>query len=154
FLGGTLSQELVIQNLQVADVDTIYDLLEQVYQAPEFPLGGAWSRRLLERELDHGRGIGLFREGKLVSLVLYRDQGMIWDIIILATNPAFRRQGEMAHLLKAWLDQRPTGTEVWLEVHELNVAAHSLYKKLGFRQVGSRPAYYRDGASALLFALR
>lgn len=149
-----MSHGALIKALQTADVDEIYALLEQVYSAPEFPLGGSWTRRLLEKELENGKGLGLFRQGQLVSLVLYRDQGSIWDIIILATNPEFRRQGDMGHLMVEWLARRPAAVEVWLEVHEANLAAHGLYKKLGFRQVGSRPAYYRDGASALLFALR
>jgi ribosomal-protein-alanine N-acetyltransferase len=32
---------------------------------------------------------------------------------------------------------------LFLEVDERNVAAISLYRRLGFREVGRRPAYYR-----------
>jgi ribosomal-protein-alanine N-acetyltransferase len=41
-----------------------------------------------------------------------------------------------------------------LEVASGNAAALALYRSLGFREAGRRPAYYRTGAAALIQWLR
>lgn len=143
-----------IQALQEADAAAIFELLRDVYANPQFPLGGAWTLRLIEQELEKGRGLGLWENAQLVAFILYRDQKDVWDITLLATDLKRRRKGDMSHLLGALAARRPEGVEIWLEVHEANAPAVNLYKKLGFRQVGSRPGYYRDGRGALLFTFR
>jgi [ribosomal protein S18]-alanine N-acetyltransferase len=140
--------------LQTADVDLLFTILKPIYSQPQFPLGGAWTARLLETELDQGVGLGLFEGGSLSAFVLYRRQADIWDIVLLGTRVERQRQGLMDRLLSHLLLVRPAGTEVWLEVHQGNVGAQNLYKKLGFRQVGRRPKYYRDGSDAILFNFR
>lgn len=42
--------------------------------------------------------------------------------------------------------------EIWIEVHENNHPARSLYEKLGFLQVGKRPRYYSDGGAGILYS--
>ena len=143
-----------IRLLQTADVSEIFGLLKLVYESPQYPLGGAWTERLIETELEKGHGFGLFAENKLVAVVLLRAQDMVWDIVILATAPWRHRKGDMTKLLTAVAARRPEKVELWLEVHEANIPAQNLYKKLGFRQVGSRTGYYRDGAAAVLYSLR
>ena len=146
--------EAKFEKLQAADAEAVFDLLRLVYSDPPYPLGGGWTLRLVETELEKGQGYGL-REGKrLNAVVLLRDQGHIWDIVMLATDPNRQRQGDMTRLLKELTDRRPPGVELWLEVHEANLPAQNLYKKLGFRQVGERRKYYHDGAAAVLYALR
>ena len=143
-----------IKSLQSADCASVFNLLKQVYEAPPYPLGGAWTMRLVETELEKGKGFGLFEEGQLQALVLFRHQDLIWDIVMLATLPDRQRRGDMTRLLQEVAGRRPPNVELWLEVHEANLAAHNLYKKLGFRQVGRRPGYYRDGCAAVLYSLR
>jgi len=45
---------------------------------------------------------------------------------------------------------------LFLEVEPANVAANKLYARLGFREVGRRPGYYRkpDGSHAIALVLR
>ncbi|MGE0762036.1 MAG: GNAT family N-acetyltransferase [Bdellovibrionales bacterium] len=143
-----------LKKLQVADAGAVFSLLKMVYEKPAYPLGGGWSLRLVETELEKGLGYGWCEAGKLHALVLLRDQGQVWDIVVLATNPGRQRQGDMTRLLKSVADLRPQGVELWLEVHEANLAAQNLYKKLGFRQVGERRKYYQDGGAAVLYTLR
>lgn len=144
-----------IKSLQTADSAAVFELLTKVYKAPLYPLGGAWTERLVEKELEHGRGYGLYEGSRaLIALVLFRVQDLVWDIVMLATDPGRARKGDMTHLLKDLIARKPADTELWLEVHEANLAAINLYKKLGFRQVGRRASYYRDGSSAVLYSLR
>ncbi len=42
---------------------------------------------------------------------------------------------------------------MFLEVDETNVAAHGLYRKLGFEKVGERRAYYQDAKGQRTAAL-
>lgn len=144
-----------IIRLQEADAEEIFELLRGVYSQPEFPLGGTWTLRLIEQELKYGRGMGIRDlNGHLIAFILYRSQNHVWDVTILATDPKRRRAGDMTRLLKCLQNERPEDVEIWLEVHEANQAAQNLYKKLGFRQVGNRTAYYRDGRGAQLFSFR
>ena len=145
---------MTVKLLQTADVDAVFKLLRKVYQAPAYPLGGAWTERLIESELEHGRGFGLFEVSELLAVVLMRQQDLVWDIVMLATDPSRHRQGDMTRLLKEIAARRPANVELWLEVHEANLPAQNLYKKLGFRQVGRRATYYRDGSAAVLYSLR
>ena len=67
------------------------------------------------------------------------------DMMNVAVHPDFRRQGVGAQLvvaLEAALRQRQVYS-LSLEVRASNDPARALYEKLGFRQVGCRPNYYR-----------
>ena len=67
------------------------------------------------------------------------------DMMNVAVHPDFRRQGVGAQLVVA-LEQALRQRQVCslsLEVRASNAPARALYEKLGFRQVGCRPNYYR-----------
>lgn len=63
------------------------------------------------------------------------------EILNLAVASAFRRLGIATALLKRELDFECTH---FLEVRESNVAARTLYRKLGFVEIGTRRDYYND----------
>ncbi len=80
-----------------------------------------------------------------VGLVIVLAVGTEAEILTLAVLPKFRRRGVAGRLL-AWVADRLSGAgcqRLLLEVAEDNLAARSLYGKLGFAQVGRRPSYYR-----------
>ena len=70
------------------------------------------------------------------------DEG---EILNLGVAPAHQRRGVgrvlVEHLLTL-LAERGVDA-VFLEVRESNAAARRLYQRLGFREVGRRPGYYR-----------
>ncbi len=68
------------------------------------------------------------------------------EILNLAVAPGHRRRGVASRLLAPLLQRR--GVTWYLEVRESNRAARRLYEKLGFRDVGRRPLYYRDTSEA------
>jgi ribosomal protein S18 acetylase RimI-like enzyme len=80
--------------------------------------------------------------GFIVTQEVYRgveeDPGEC-EILNLAVVPVARGLGVATALLNHVI--RP-GSHYFLEVRESNLAARNLYKKLGFSEVGSRPAYY------------
>ena len=74
-------------------------------------------------------------------------------ILNLAVHPLCRRHGVATDLLLFTFKHglRRHLNTVFLEVRARNEAAQHLYRKLGFRFIGKRPAYYQDtGEDALL----
>ncbi len=61
------------------------------------------------------------------------------EILNVAVALPFRRAGIATFLLKHEL---ASGSIYFLEVRESNVAAQTLYRKLGFREIGRREKYY------------
>ena len=74
------------------------------------------------------------------------------EIFSLAVRPRSRRRGLGAALLRETAAHAVLvgASELFLEVATENLAARTLYGRLGFRDVGLRPAYYRepDGSQA------
>lgn len=67
-----------------------------------------------------------------------------YEVLHIEVEPRFRRQGIAESLLREAITAATEG--IWfLEVRESNVAAHNLYKKLGFIAVGQRAGYYPTG---------
>jgi len=72
----------------------------------------------------------------------------------IAVSPLYRRKGIGKGLLKIILEEGiKRGFKVaHLEVRKSNIPAINLYEKFGFRKVGIRRGYYRDGEDAILMA--
>ena len=65
------------------------------------------------------------------------------ELLNLAVDPAFRRQGVASALLNSLAGQ--ARGEIFLEVAEPNDAARSLYRKHGWEDIGIRRGYYHHG---------
>ena len=82
-----------------------------------------------------------------VLLALAADEA---EILTVAVAPSERRQGIGERLMRKAL-QFASGdrvSSVFLEVEDTNTAAVSLYRKIGFKQVGRREGYYRGVSAA------
>ena len=77
------------------------------------------------------------------------------EVIQVATHPAARREGHGRALMLCVIERaRVRGdVRVLLEVRPSNTAAVTLYRALGFADVGRRAGYYDDGEDALVMAL-
>ncbi len=96
---------------------------------------------------------GCFEQQQLVAAIAIIRLPQAWEIPWLATDPRWQRQGKMRHLLREVLGAKRQDAEIWLEVHEANAPARSLYRDLGFAEVGRRSRYYSDGGAAILLTL-
>ncbi len=151
---GQCKEAGVVRALEYKDLPQIWDLVKKTYDSAVFPLGGTWTASLLKQELNDGFSLGQFDEYGLSSVILFRRHDLAAEITFLATHPDRRRKGEMQYLLEFLLQRLASKESLWLEVHEKNTPALTMYEKLGFQQVGQRPAYYRDGGAAVLFTYR
>jgi [ribosomal protein S18]-alanine N-acetyltransferase len=77
------------------------------------------------------------------------------ELLTIAVDPAARRQGIGAALVRQFLDQvRAKGGEsVFLEVAETNLPARALYARHCFLPQGRRRAYYREVTGSAVDAL-
>jgi ribosomal-protein-alanine N-acetyltransferase len=82
----------------------------------------------------------------IIGYLIAREAAGTGEILNLAVDPAWRRQGIAQALLDAGLValKRRGTSEVYLEVRVSNHAAQSLYRRAGFSEVGRRRAYYRN----------
>jgi ribosomal-protein-alanine N-acetyltransferase len=73
-------------------------------------------------------------------------------ISTIASHPELRGCGLGQLMLAALMEagKERGAVRVTLEVRAFNLAAQGLYEKLGFKQVGVRRGYYRDGEAALI----
>jgi ribosomal-protein-alanine N-acetyltransferase len=137
-----------VRRIDSKDIPKILAWLKQL-QAASFN----WTEDRLESELLFAETWILDSDG-LAAFVCERQLPGAIEWTALATDPGRVNQGHMRSLLAARLRAAKTDSEVWLEVHEGNLGAVKLYRKLGFVQTGLRPKYYSDGASAILFNKR
>lgn len=142
----------MIRKLQSQDLEPVQQVVLNIQSQVEAPLGFFWSAQEIAEELQVGLGLGSFVNEKLMGFVLYRLVGDIVEIELLATDPAFARQGVMAQLLTELELHHATATEIWLEVHDANLKARNFYEKVGFIETALRPRYYRDGGGARMFS--
>lgn len=109
-----------------------------------------WSAETFDRLLAAPSTFALLaRDGEAdVGFVLARVAADEAEILSVGVPVAMRRQGIAEQLLaKAGLLAAGAGaTKLFLEAGTENVAARALYRKLGFREVGRRHGYYRDGS--------
>jgi ribosomal-protein-alanine N-acetyltransferase len=100
------------------------------------------------REVGHGNAAP-------IGFVLARLVAGEGEILTVAVARSHRRQGLGWRLMDAVLRElhAQRAEALFLEVDETNVAAIALYRRLGFRQVGKRPDYYRTGGSGTNGAL-
>lgn len=98
------------------------------------------------------------KPNKAVGFVLARLVAGEAEILTIAVSKDVQRQGVGRALMDAvlrYLYQERADT-LFLEVDEVNIAAQTLYTRLGFVKVGERPAYYEteNGRSSALILRR
>jgi [ribosomal protein S18]-alanine N-acetyltransferase len=91
----------------------------------------------------------------LAGFVLARLAAGEAEILTVAVARACRRLGLGRKLMDAVLRELHVqrAEALFLEVDETNAGAITLYRRLGFHEVGKRPAYYEDSAKRRSAAL-
>lgn len=130
---------MVIRQMQGRDVDAAAALEREIFSKP-------WSKKSFQDALQSEYTIYLVAEDNMgiigyCGIWLSSETG---DLCNMAVLPSCRRQGIGRKLLeKAIHIAAGRGAEeIFLEVRESNLAAFTLYEKLGFQKVGIRKGYY------------
>jgi ribosomal protein S18 acetylase RimI-like enzyme len=108
---------------------------------------GSWSRQALVSEIGSPHTRALWLPGVCAALgTVALDQAELHLIAVAAER---RGQGEGARLLAALeaVFLRAGAGSVWLEVRVGN-PAQRFYERAGYRAIGVRRGYYRDGGDA------
>jgi len=115
-----------------------------------FPPGQRWGADALALQLGLPGAFGLMAGAD--GFVLARVAADEAEILTLAVVPRQRRHGIGTLLLSAAFARAAEAGAVamLLEVAEANIAARSLYEKLGFSPVGRRRGEYAAGIDALV----
>ena len=119
-------------------------------------LDGLWSKSQWESELSDPKRICLgiieIETQKLIGLCsawLVIDE---LQITLIAVHPIHQRKG-LGKILLSDLIKRSKSLQanhIHLEVKENNEPAKAFYKSMGFKTVGNRSNFYKDGSSALI----
>ena len=107
-----------------------------------------WSEKSVASELNNDLALWLVavEDEKVVGYVGSQTVCGETDMMNVAVHPDHRRRGVAAILIEQLiLELKNRGScSLTLEVRASNDGAIALYDKLGFRQVGRRPNYYRN----------
>jgi ribosomal-protein-alanine N-acetyltransferase len=110
---------------------------------------------VLDRQVEAN---AMVRGARLDGFVLSRLAADEAEILTIAVDPAQRGAGLGRMLLSNHLTRLAArGVKaLYLEVEESNVAALALYRRVGFVEVGRRPAYYAkaDGTRSEALVLK
>ncbi|MDX8498203.1 ribosomal protein S18-alanine N-acetyltransferase [Mesorhizobium captivum] len=138
-------RDYALEPLTVADSATVSLLHREDFVRP-------WTdgefAALLEQDTVFGYAARETGQGAKppVGFVLARLAAGEGEILTVAVARAHRRQGLGWQLMDAVLRElhAQRAEALFLEVDETNAPAIALYRRLGFRQVGQRPNYYRS----------
>lgn len=117
-----------------------------------------WTEGVFQRCFEAGSLGWVFEiSGRIVGFILQLIQGEETHILNICVDPEYQHQGLGQQLLeKALEESKIKGAHLaYLEVRISNRKAISLYKKMGFMQIGERKNYYiaeTGRENALIFA--
>ncbi len=140
--------EITICPMAEADLEQILSIESRSFPHP-------WLRQHFMDELNSQYAFPLSafaHSGLLVGYICpmqLLDEGHIMNV---AVDPDQRGSGVGRLLVQQVLDdcRDAAASFVSLEVRESNLSAISLYRKMGFAEVGKRKRYYENGEDALM----
>ncbi len=123
-------------------------------------LSGLWSKSQWEIELTDPKRICLgIIELETKELLGFCSSWIVIDelqITSIAVNPMHQRKGLGKFLLSELIKRSKSfqTNHILLEVKENNEPAKAFYKSMGFKTVGHRSNFYKDGSAAILLNKR
>ncbi|MBF0493298.1 MAG: ribosomal protein S18-alanine N-acetyltransferase [Deltaproteobacteria bacterium] len=132
---------MTLEPLIAADLEKILEIENRCFSEP-------YSRELWEEELklDVAHPFVLKKDNQIVAYLDFWAIRGEAQLIKIAVDPVFQRQGLGAYLLRAFEEKcrEQKVDEILLEVRPSNQSAIALYKKMGFEKVRVRKKYYSD----------
>ena len=139
-------------NLKIIQLGKMH--LNSCMELDQESLKGLWTKSQWERELDDPNRICL----GIIDLETKKILGVCsaWLVIdelhitSLAVHPIHQRKGLGKFLLSDLIKRSRSlkTNHIHLEVKDTNQAAIAFYKSMGFKTVGSRSNFYKDGSDA------
>ena len=121
---------------------------ERILEIETLSSSSPWGLSAFEAETTNpfSRFWGVTGHGILRGYICFWLCDRAYELLNIAVHPAARRKGLGKHLLERMFQQGiAEGIKtIWLEVRPSNGVAQRLYQKVGFKEVGRRPHYYRD----------
>jgi ribosomal-protein-alanine N-acetyltransferase len=143
---------LQMRSMQVTDLVRVMDIETLAYPFP-------WSLSLFKDCLRVGYTAEVLALEQIIAYGFMSIAASEAQILNLCVDPKWHGSGYGLQMLEHLLDiANQKGVQsVFLEVRISNQAAIHLYDKIGFKQIGIRKAYYRNGnqerENALILAM-
>ena len=142
---------VTLRAMHRGDLDAVMAIERRVFQQP-------WTRAFFEKELATSFATLRAAVEPLGDADLLIGYSVYWRVtdevhlLNVAVHPERQHLGIGRILVNALMgESRTLGARViFLEVRAGNVAARSLYARLGFRELGIRRAYYGPGQDAIV----
>ena len=118
-------------------------------------LNGLWSKSQWKKELTDSKRICLgIIDSETKNLLGLCSAWLVMDelhITFLAVYPTHHRKGLGKFLLSHFIKRSKLSqiNNIYLEVKNNNEPAKALYKSMGFKSIGIRPNFYKDGSDAI-----
>jgi len=144
-----VTEGVAIRRLAYSDLPAVISIERRSFPTP-------WSLAMFVLELSKPSGICLAAtEGdELLGYLVCSRYDQVWHLMNVAVAPERRRAGVARGLISRLVEEGGGKLPFTLEVRVSNLAAISMYKRLGFRSAGVRPRYYQDnGEDALIMWL-
>ncbi len=141
---------VAIRSAVLDDVPAILAIEQQA------PAAAHWTREQYNQLVSSGVVLVAEEAGQFCGFVCAHAVAGEWELENVVVAAGFLRRGIANELMRILIQRAKTeaAAALLLEVRESNLAARGLYEKQGFREVGRRPAYYKDPVEdAILYTL-
>ncbi|MGY6277595.1 ribosomal protein S18-alanine N-acetyltransferase [Methylomonas sp. MgM2] len=142
-----------VRKMDHADLPSVLKIEAMNYQFP-------WSEGVFKdcfRAMNYINWVCEVPDDVIVGYCILSVMAGEAHIMNISVSPDFQRQGAARKMMERVIEYaRPRAETLFLEVRPSNVGAVSLYRSVGFREIGVRKGYYpaKDGREdAIMFAL-
>lgn len=133
---------MIIRRADSTDTEGIYEVELDCFSVP-------WSKNSIEQDVSDTDRTMYYVLEENNEIIGYGGAWMVVDegqITNIAVKKAFRRSGNGVALVRKLLRElfKQGMSEIFLEVRQSNVAALTLYRRMGFTVKGIRKNYYTE----------
>ena len=113
-----------------------------------------WNLKQWENELrkNYVYAFACFRNYQIIGICVFQIIFCNAELTYLSIHPTYKRKGLGKKLLKEIFNHCESFAieKIQLEVSDKNFDALNFYRSFGFKTIGIRKKYYKDGSNALL----